>query len=83
MTEDPPATPAAEPDGLRVEESPPPPEVILARLRRQFPNWAILHDPHTGVWTALRVISKRDTVIQRPDALLLGQALEEFCRGRR
>lgn len=68
-----PAAPATDPDGFYVEETPPPPEVILGRLRRSFPHWAFLHNPGSGEWTACR---GKGVVIVRPDALTLRLSLE-------
>lgn len=78
MTADPPAAPATDPDGFPVEETPPPPHVILARLRAKYPRWAFLHDPQTGVWTALRGDETSGLTIHRPDGLALATALREL-----
>lgn len=78
MTVDPPATPATNPDEFHVEEIPPPPPVILGKLRRQFPNWAFLHDPQTGMWTALRGDEKTGVTIRGSSALDLKTALQEL-----
>jgi hypothetical protein len=53
----------AKPPGSHIYETPPlrgsrapqtDPMVWLARLRRDFPDWAFLFDPWAGVWIAVQ-----------------------------
>ena len=75
MTVDPPAIPANA-ERLPVQDIPATPDVILVRLRSQFPGWGFLHDPSTGMWTALRGTAERGITIRKPDALTLRLAVE-------
>lgn len=69
--------PLSDSEHAAVQERLPDPATILGHLRKAFPHYAFLHDPHTGTWTALRGSAAAGVTIRKHDALALRLAVTE------